>query len=192
MNSESGGLDEESRGLPVTGNNYLFADGTQLRTVTSVDPSKIFAPRSPGASPKVFGREALRLMTGQEHAQRLRKEAHAYYFAFRHPRAPWYARLVAAGIAAYLFSPVQLIPSFIPVIGLLDDVLVLLLGVKLLNRIIPADVLAECRQLAEAAEARRKEEIRSTAAVVATVAIASLWLLATVTAYALMVNYVRR
>ena len=69
-------------------------------------------------------------------AQLLQREARGFYFAFKHPRVHWCAKLVAAGTAAYLFSPIQLIPSFIPVVGFLDDLLILFLGVKLLQRII--------------------------------------------------------
>ncbi len=75
-------------------------------------------------------------------AQRLQKEAHVFYFVFKHPRTRWYARLLAVCTAGYLLSPVQLIPSFIPVIGFLDDFAVLFLGAKLLTRITPPDVLA--------------------------------------------------
>src|SRR5271170_1514485 len=115
-------------------------------------------------------------MSWKEQAQKLQKEAHVFYFAFKHPRVPWYARVVAACSAGYLFSPIQLIPSFIPVIGFLDDFLVLFLGARLFKRIIPPDVLAECRRLALAAETRRKEEIRSLAGSVALVVIVSVWL----------------
>jgi len=125
-------------------------------------------------------------------AERLQKEAQVFYFAFKHPRMPWYARLVVACAAAYLLSPIQLIPSFIPVIGFLDDLLVLVVGVKLLRRIIPPDVLTECRALAAAAEMRRNEEIRSSLSVVGFLAIASLWLMAVVTASVLIAAYFRR
>jgi uncharacterized membrane protein YkvA (DUF1232 family) len=128
----------------------------------------------------------------KQRAQRLQKEAHVFYFVVKHPRTRWYARLVAACTAGYLLSPIQLIPNFIPVIGCLDDVLVVFVGVKLLRRITPVDVLAECRELADAAEMRRNEEIRSTAAVVASVVIVTVWLLAAVTASALMAAYIRR
>jgi uncharacterized membrane protein YkvA (DUF1232 family) len=128
----------------------------------------------------------------KQRAQRLQKEAHVLYFVVRHPRTRWYARLVAACCAGYLLSPIQLIPNFIPVIGCLDDVLVVFVGVKLLRRITPPDVLAECRELADAAEVRRNEEIRSTAAVVVSVVIVTVWLLAAVTASALMAAYIRR
>jgi uncharacterized membrane protein YkvA (DUF1232 family) len=125
-------------------------------------------------------------------AERLQKEAQVFYFAFKHPRMPWYAKLVVACTAAYLLSPIQLIPSFIPVIGFLDDLLVVVVGVKLLRRIIPPDVLTECRELASAAETRRNEELRSSLSIVGFVAIVSLWLLAAVTTTALIAAYVRR
>jgi uncharacterized membrane protein YkvA (DUF1232 family) len=129
-------------------------------------------------------------MSWTQQAQRLQREAHVFYFAFKDPRTPWYARLVAISTAGYLVSPIQLIPSFIPVIGFLDDFLVLFLGAKLLQRIIPADVLAESRQFAEAAEARRKEEITSPARTVALLTIATLWLLLAVAASELVAAYI--
>jgi uncharacterized membrane protein YkvA (DUF1232 family) len=127
----------------------------------------------------------------KEQARRLQKEAHVFYLVCKHPRTRWYARLLAVCTAGYLLSPIQLIPSFIPLIGFVDDFAVLFLGAKLLKKITPPDVFAECRGLAEATEARRKEEIRSTAATVASVVIASAWILAAVAASALMASYVR-
>jgi uncharacterized membrane protein YkvA (DUF1232 family) len=103
---------------------------------------------------------------------------------------PWFARLIAACAVGYLFSPVQLIPNFIPVIGCADDLVVLFLGVKLLRRITPPDVLSECRELALAAELQRREEIGSPAAVAASVIIVGLWLLIGVCATALMVAHI--
>jgi len=129
-------------------------------------------------------------MTWKQQAQRIHTEAQSFYFAFKHPRVPWYARVVAVCTAGYLFSPIQLIPSFIPVIGFLDDFLVLFLGVKLLQRIIPPEILAECRQQANDAEMRRKDEVRSRAAVVAVLAIALAWLFAAVTVSGMIASYV--
>jgi uncharacterized membrane protein YkvA (DUF1232 family) len=143
-------------------------------------------------APNMVRSESAFAASWKQRAQRLQKEAHVLYFVVKHPRTRWYARLVAACCAGYLLSPVQLIPNFIPVIGCLDDVLVVFVGVKLLRRITPPDVLAECRELADAAEMRRNEEIRSTAAVVASVVIVAVWLLAAVTASALMAAYIRR
>jgi uncharacterized membrane protein YkvA (DUF1232 family) len=148
-----------------------------------------------GSSPSASNSEVpLRpaAMTWRERALILRKKAHVFYFLSKHPNTPWYAKLVAACTAGYLFSPVQIIPNYIPVIGMLDDVLIVFLGVKLIQRITPADVLTECRQLADAAEMRRNEKIRSTAAVIASVIIATLWFLAAVVASILMAKYIRR
>jgi uncharacterized membrane protein YkvA (DUF1232 family) len=125
-------------------------------------------------------------------AQRLHREAQVYYFVFKHPRVPWYAKVVAACSAGYVFSPIQLIPSYIPVIGFLDDFLVLFVGARLLQRIIPPEVLIECRQLADAAEMRRKEEIGSTAAVASSVVIVAVWLLTAVGASVLLARYISR
>jgi len=135
-------------------------------------------------------REPALAKSWKQQAQLLQKEAHVFYFAFKHPRMHWYARLVAICTAGYLFSPIQLIPSFIPVIGFLDDLVVVFLGVKLLQKITPPDVLAECRALAEAAEMRRKEEIRSTASVVAFVAIVTIWFLAATAGTVLIAAYI--
>jgi len=131
-------------------------------------------------------------MTWKQRAQRLQKEAHVFYFACKHPRTPWYAGLAAACTAGYRLSPIQLIPSFIPGIGFLDEFLVLFLGAKLLQRIIPPDVLAECRQSAEAAEKQRNGKITSTTSTVAALAIAAVWLLLGVAAGALIATYLSR
>jgi uncharacterized membrane protein YkvA (DUF1232 family) len=128
-------------------------------------------------------------MGWNKHVRQIQKEANVFYLVCKHPRTKWYAKLVAACSAGYLFSPIQLIPSFIPVIGFMDDVLVLFLGAKLLYRITPPDVLKECRGLAETAAIRRKEEIGTRASVVASVVIATLWLVAAV-ASAVIVVYV--
>jgi uncharacterized membrane protein YkvA (DUF1232 family) len=128
-------------------------------------------------------------MTWKQQAQRVHMEAQTFYFAFKHPGVPWYAKVIAVCTAGYLFSPIQLIPSFIPVIGFLDDFLVLFLGVKLLQRIIPPDILAECRQQANDAEMRRKDEARSRTAVVAVLAIALVWLLAAIAVSGMIASY---
>ena len=156
-------------------------DGDSVRTKSS---SRHLAPNMVRSESAFAG-------SWKQRAQRLQKEAHVFYFVFKHPRTRWYARLVAACTAGYLLSPIQLIPNYIPVIGCLDDVLVVFVGIKLLRRMTSADVLSECRALAAAAETRRNEEIRSTAAVVASVVIATVWILAAVTASALMAEYIR-
>ena len=128
-------------------------------------------------------------MNWRRRAPQLQKEAHVFYLAFRHPCTPWYAKLIAGCTAGYLFSPIQLIPSFIPVIGFLDDLLVLFLGAQLLRSIIPPDVLTECRQVAAAAELSRKQQTRSPVSIVAAAVIATVWLLSPVAASGIMTAY---
>src|SRR5262245_41310645 len=81
---------------------------------------------------------------------RLQREVHALGLACRDPRVPWYAKALAAAVVAYAVSPIDLIPDFIPVIGYLDDALVIPLGVALVIRMIPSEVMDECRARATA------------------------------------------
>lgn len=134
-------------------------------------------------------RDPVWLANWRRQTQQLLQEAYVFYFVFRHPRTRWYVRLVAACCAAYVFSPVQLIPNFIPLIGCLDDVLVLLLGAKMVQRMTSPDVLQECRALADAAETRRKEETRSQFARLGVILAATTWLLATFAASAAVAAY---
>lgn len=91
----------------------------------------------------------------RQRARRLKAEVYALYLAYRDPRVPWYARLFAAGVVAYAFSPIDLIPDFIPIIGFLDDLILVPLGIILALRMIPSSVMAECRQ--RAAEMLRED-----------------------------------
>ena len=88
-------------------------------------------------------------------ARALKRDVHAIYLASRDPRTPWYARAVAVLVAAYALSPIDLIPDFVPVLGYLDDLLIVPLGILLVIRLIPADVLAEHRAAAEKRQAAR-------------------------------------
>jgi uncharacterized membrane protein YkvA (DUF1232 family) len=82
-------------------------------------------------------------------SRRLAGDAVALWFCARHPRTPFAAKLLAAAVAAYAFSPIDLIPDFIPVLGLLDDLLLVPLGVWLTLKLVPAEVMLECRQQAD-------------------------------------------
>ena len=84
-------------------------------------------------------------------ARAVRRDAHALYLAGRDPRVPWYAKALALAVAAYAFSPIDLIPDFIPVLGYLDDLILLPLGIMLVIRLIPPEIMAEHRELATAA-----------------------------------------
>lgn len=81
----------------------------------------------------------------QEWAQRLKLEVIALGFCSRHPRTPVMAKALAIALVAYALSPIDLIPDFIPVLGYLDDLLILPAGIWLLLKLVPDDVLAECR-----------------------------------------------
>ena len=81
-------------------------------------------------------------------ASTLKRDVVALYLAARDPRVPWYAKVVAACVAAYALSPIDLIPDFIPVLGYLDDVILVPLGIALAIRLIPPALFEEHRQAA--------------------------------------------
>jgi len=87
-------------------------------------------------------------------AKTLKRDVHALYLAARDPRVPWPAKAVAVFVAAYALSPIDLIPDFIPVLGYLDDLIIVPLGIWLAVRLIPPEVMAEHRATAAAAEHR--------------------------------------
>jgi uncharacterized membrane protein YkvA (DUF1232 family) len=87
-------------------------------------------------------------------ARDLKRDSHAVYLASRDPRVPWYAKAIAVAVAAYALSPIDLIPDFIPVIGYLDDLIIVPLGIWLVVSLIPSHVMAECRARANEAGQR--------------------------------------
>ena len=107
----------------------------------------------------------------RERARALKRQALTVWFAARDPALPWWLRALALAIAAYAFSPIDLIPDFIPVLGLLDDLLLLPLGIALLLRLAPAEVLDRARE-----RAARAAELPVSR--VAALVIALLWLAA--------------
>jgi uncharacterized membrane protein YkvA (DUF1232 family) len=86
----------------------------------------------------------------KQKASELEVQTYALYFAYRDARVPWYARGFIALVVAYAFSPIDLIPDFIPVLGYLDDLVLIPLGVKLALKMIPAQVMEESRAKAKA------------------------------------------
>jgi uncharacterized membrane protein YkvA (DUF1232 family) len=88
------------------------------------------------------------IISWKTQAKSLRNEIYALYFAARDPRTPWYAKVLAAFIIGYALSPIDLIPDFIPVLGYLDDLIIVPAGIALLIKIIPNGVLQECREKA--------------------------------------------
>ena len=87
-------------------------------------------------------------------AQALKKQTLVVYFAARDPRTPWLVRLLALGVAAYALSPIDLIPDFIPILGYLDDLIIVPLSVALLLRLVPEDVKLSAQAQAAAVSER--------------------------------------
>jgi len=102
----------------------------------------------------------------KERVRHLQGETFALYLAARHPGTPWYAKAFVAGVVAYAFSPIDLIPDFIPVLGYLDDLILVPLGIAIAIRMIPPAVLAECRVRAQAMMADGKPTSRTAAIVI--------------------------
>jgi uncharacterized membrane protein YkvA (DUF1232 family) len=86
----------------------------------------------------------------------LKKETYALYLATRDARVPWYAKLLAVCVVGYAFSPIDLIPDYIPILGYVDDLVLVPLGITLVLKMIPVEVMTECREKAEAVMAQGK------------------------------------
>ena len=102
-----------------------------------------------------------------EWARALKRDVHAIWLAARDPRVPWYAKAVAGCVAAYALSPIDLIPDFIPVLGYLDDLIIVPLGILLVVALVPPGIMAEHRAIAEAA----REKPQSTGGAIAIITI---------------------
>lgn len=109
----------------------------------------------------------------KKQARALKVQTFALYFAYRDPRVPWYAKIFVALIVAYAFSPIDLIPDFIPVLGYLDDLVIIPGGIWLALKMIPPEVMAACRARAEAELSTGTPRFRFMAVI-----IVAIWLLA--------------
>ena len=107
-------------------------------------------------------------------ARTIKRDVHALYLASRDPRVPWYAKLLALSVAAYALSPIDLIPDFIPVIGYIDDLIIVPLGILLVIRLVPAELVAEHRTLAEAAQDRPVSRVAAAVIVAVWIAVMAL------------------
>lgn len=87
----------------------------------------------------------------KQRARTIKLDVHAVYLAARDPRVPWYAKAIAVCVAVYALSPIDLIPDFIPVLGYLDDVIIVPLGILLVFKLVPPEIMAEHRAAASAA-----------------------------------------
>ena len=144
-------------------------------------PASSFPARAFDACPTLPGRGSVRtedspmLDAIRHRARQLKAQTLVVYFAARDPRMPWAVRGLALLVAAYAISPIDLIPDFIPVLGLLDDLVLLPLGIALVVRLTPAVVLDAAR--ARAAEAAERPTSRGMAAAIVVVWIVALALL---------------
>jgi uncharacterized membrane protein YkvA (DUF1232 family) len=85
----------------------------------------------------------------KKQAKLLEADIYTLYLVAGHPRTPWYAKLLIACVVAYALSPIDLIPDFIPVIGYLDDLILVPLGISIAIKIVPIPILVECRAQAQ-------------------------------------------
>ena len=108
----------------------------------------------------------------KQRVRHLKAETFALYLAARHPSTPWYAKMLVAFIVAYALSPIDLIPDFIPVLGYLDDLILIPIGIALAIKLVPPAVLTECRARSQEALVNGKPVSR-----IAGAAIIMLWLI---------------
>ncbi len=111
--------------------------------------------RMTGWTRSIDCKKMFRIENWKQRVGEIEKGSRALYWAARDPRVPWYAKAVVALVVAYAVSPIDLVPDFIPVLGYVDDLLLLPLGIALAIRLIPADVWRECLVRAEAQQAAR-------------------------------------
>ena len=118
--------------------------------------------------------------------QQLKVELYALYLAYRDPRVPLYARLFAACVVGYAFSPIDLIPDFVPVLGYLDDLVIVPLGVLIALKMIPPAVMTDCRLRAYEVMQHGKPVNRAAAVI-----IIGVWLLCAALGLALLIRWIR-
>jgi uncharacterized membrane protein YkvA (DUF1232 family) len=116
-------------------------------------------------------------------ARQLSAQTYALYLAYRHPRTPWYAKVFAALVVGYVFSPIDPIPDFIPGVGLLDEMVVVPIGVLIAAQLIPRQVMEECQE-----KAREVAEGEKPVSRVAAMVVVALWLLCVAVAVLLAVR----
>ncbi len=113
----------------------------------------------------------MNLEAWKQRARQLSAQTYALYLAYRHPRTPWYAKIFAALVVGYVFSPIDPIPDFLPGVGLLDEMVVVPIGILIAAKMIPQEVLEECRE-----RAREVAEGEKPVSRVAAVVVVAIWL----------------
>ena len=114
----------------------------------------------------------MNLEAWRRRARQLSAQTYALYLAYRHPKTPWYAKVFAALIVGYVFSPIDPIPDFIPGVGLLDEMVVVPIGVLIAAKMVPQEVFEECKE-----KAREVAEGEKPVSRVAAVVVVAVWLL---------------
>lgn len=118
-------------------------------------------------------------------ARRLKREIYAIYLAVQSPLVPWYTKCLAMAVVGYALSPIDLIPDFIPVLGYLDDLIIVPLGIWLVLSLIPEEVMTACR-------ARADEAVTGPHGKIAAVAIITIWIMgAAILGWSVFVNWSR-
>jgi len=120
----------------------------------------------------------------KQKAKQLKIEIYAIYLAYKDPRVPWYARIFAACVVGYAFSPIDLIPDPIPILGYLDDLILIPLGVVLVLKMIPEEVMSECRERSEEIMREGKPVNR-----IAAIIIIAIWISLVAIAVGFTLNY---
>jgi uncharacterized membrane protein YkvA (DUF1232 family) len=123
----------------------------------------------------------------KKRATDLKTETFALYLAYRDQRTPWYAKAFAGVVIAYAFSPIDLIPDFIPVLGYLDDLILVPWGIALALKMIPAEVMVECRENAREVDLSDKPVNWVAAAVIILI-----WLLVAFTGIRWFIQLIRK
>src|SRR5215203_2448514 len=118
----------------------------------------------------------MNLESWKQRAHQLSAQTYALYLAYRHPRTPWCAKVFAALVVGYVFSPIDPIPDFIPGVGLLDEMVVVPIGVVIAAKMIPQDVFEECKEKAREVAEGEKPVSRVAAGIVVTIVV-TIWLL---------------
>ena len=138
-------------------------------------------PRGFGDRHEIGGAMTSRVwLVWKEKARALKRETYAVYLACRDPRVPWYGRVLAACVVGYAFSPIDLIPDPVPILGYLDDLILIPLGIAMVLKTIPPEVMAECRENAALAMAGGKPKNWVAAGI-----IVAIWILLALAAVAL-------
>ena len=123
------------------------------------------------------------IQTWKRRARELKIETYALYLAYKDPRVPWYAKIFAACVVGYAFSPIDLIPDPIPILGYLDDLILIPLGILAAVRMIPPQVMTECRARSHEVMNQGKPVNRAAAAI-----IIGIWLVLAILAFAMILR----